>query len=120
MGITITDVKIVGTCSKCRKPTDEIQTDKEGRAYTDKEISCIDCAIRVGDYTKKKKEEVEKIAAFMHYQWACWTDYMLNNFNTENVLRWKRQIKDPYENLSEKEKNSDREWAVKLLKWLRG
>lgn len=44
-GITILDVKIVGICSKHRKPTDEIQTDKKGRAYEDKEISCVVCAV---------------------------------------------------------------------------
>lgn len=45
MGITIIDVKIVGICSKHRKPTDEIQTDKNGREYGDNEISCIACAL---------------------------------------------------------------------------
>lgn len=44
-GITIIDVKIVGICTKHRKQTDEIQTDKNGRAYKDKEISCVACAI---------------------------------------------------------------------------
>jgi len=44
-GIKIIDVKIVGICSKCRKPTDEIQTDKNGREYEDKEISCVSCAL---------------------------------------------------------------------------
>ena len=49
-GITITDVKIVGICSKHRIPTDEIQTDKTGRIYEDKEISCVACALRVEKY----------------------------------------------------------------------
>ena len=44
-GITIMDVKVVGMCSKCRKPGDEVQRDKTGRAYEDKEISCIGCAV---------------------------------------------------------------------------
>lgn len=45
MGITIIDVKIVSICSKHRKPTDEIQTDKNGRQYRDDEISCVACAL---------------------------------------------------------------------------
>jgi hypothetical protein len=44
MGITITDVKIVGLCSKHRSKEDEILRDKYGRVYEDSEISCIGCA----------------------------------------------------------------------------
>ena len=53
-GITITDVKIVGICSKCRKEGDEIQRDKNGREYKDYEISCVSCA--VGKPAKEVKE----------------------------------------------------------------
>ena len=49
-GITITDVKIVGLCSKCRKPEDEILKDIHGRVYEDKEISCVGCALGVEKY----------------------------------------------------------------------
>lgn len=45
MGITITDVKIVGICSKCRKSEDEILKDIHERIYTDDEIACIGCAL---------------------------------------------------------------------------
>ena len=46
-GLTITDVKIVGLCSKCRKehPESEVMKDKCGRIYEDKEISCVGCAL---------------------------------------------------------------------------
>lgn len=57
----------------------------------------------------------EKLAAHEHEQWAHWTKYMLDNLTPSNIERWKRQIETPYENLSEKEKNSDREWADKTL-----
>ncbi|KKM97766.1 hypothetical protein LCGC14_1164760 [marine sediment metagenome] len=40
-GITITDVKVVGICSKCRKEGDEIPTYKDGRIIEDKDISCL-------------------------------------------------------------------------------
>jgi hypothetical protein len=53
----------------------------------------------------------EKAAALEHEQWAHWTEYMLNNLTPENIERWKRQIKIPYAELSEKEKDSDRKWA---------
>ena len=44
-GLTITDVKIVGMCSKHRKEGDEVMKDKHGRIYRDDELSCIGCAI---------------------------------------------------------------------------
>ena len=59
------------------------------------------------------KELIEQMAELEHIQWAHWTAYMLDNLTPENVERWKRQIKTPYSELSEKEKESDREWARK-------
>ena len=41
----ITDIKIVGICSKCRKEGDEIKKDKDGRPYKDDELSCVSCLI---------------------------------------------------------------------------
>lgn len=57
----------------------------------------------------------EKLADLEHQQWAHWTRYMLNNLTPENIERWQRQINTPYKNLSEKEKQSDRQWADKVL-----
>lgn len=61
------------------------------------------------------KELLEKLADLEHQQWAHWTQYMLNNLTEENIARWRRQIETPYNNLSEKEKESDRKWAKKVL-----
>jgi hypothetical protein len=58
----------------------------------------------------------EKLAELEHIQWAHWTEYMLNNLTPLNIARWKKQIKTPYTQLSEKEKNSDREWADRVIK----
>jgi hypothetical protein len=57
----------------------------------------------------------ERLAALEHEQWAHWTTWMLDNISEENVERWKKQVATPYEDLSEKEKTSDREWADKVL-----
>lgn len=62
---------------------------------------------------------IEPLAALEHEQWAHWTAYMLSNLTPENINRWLRQIKTPYEQLSPREKNSDREWAEKVLIVLR-
>jgi hypothetical protein len=57
----------------------------------------------------------ERLAALEHEQWAHWTRYMLDNLTPENVERWRSQIETPYERLSESEKQSDREWADRVL-----
>jgi len=86
-------------------------------------------------------EKREALAALEHDQWAHWTRYMLEVLQplvcfgrgvireaaahgfvdseaikaVEAIKRWHRQIETPYADLSEKEKNSDREWADKVL-----
>lgn len=67
----------------------------------------------------------EQLAALEHVQWAGWMKYLFEksienadgsiNIPTELVERWKRQMKTPYSNLSENEKESDRELADKVL-----
>ena len=58
----------------------------------------------------------ERLAALEHEQWAHWTRYLLDHLTPENIERWRRQIDTPYERLSEPEKESDREWADRVLK----
>jgi len=60
----------------------------------------------------------EIIAALEHEQWAHWTRYMLDNLTPENIAQWRRQVETPYADLSEKEKDSDREWADKVLEMI--
>jgi hypothetical protein len=66
------------------------------------------------------KAKLEQLAELEHEQWAHWTRYMLDNLTEENIARWRRQIDTPYEELSEKEKESDRKWARKVLGVLGG
>ena len=58
---------------------------------------------------------IERLAAHEHEQWAHWTRYMLDNLTEENIARWREQIDTSYDDLSETEKESDREWARKAL-----
>ena len=57
----------------------------------------------------------DRIAALEHEQWAHWTKYMLDNLTPENIAQWNQQIDTPYSELTEKEKDSDRVWADKVL-----
>lgn len=58
---------------------------------------------------------LEAMATVEHKQWAHWTTYMLNNLTDENIERWRQQIHTPYANLTEAEKESDREWARRAI-----
>jgi predicted RNase H-like nuclease len=61
------------------------------------------------------KDNLEKLAELEHTQWQSWMKYMLRNLTPENIEKWKRQIKTPYKELTELEKESDRKWAQKVL-----
>jgi len=65
---------------------------------------------------KIKEKLIEELADLEHEQWSHWTKYMLDNLTEENKKKWQKQIKTPYKDLTEKEKDSDREWAEKTLK----
>ena len=71
------------------------------------------------EYPKSKL--FEKLAAIEHIRWADWQKWchkiLRENCPSpelEKVLeRWDRQIKTPYKDLSEKEKDSDREQVMR-------
>jgi len=69
----------------------------------------------------------EKIAKTQHDIWAHWMKYLfsccdvyngIHVLNSNKVRRWKRQMETPYNELTEAEKESDREQADKILKIL--
>ena len=69
----------------------------------------------------------ERLAELCHDQWSGWMKYMLHEdrgallstpawvINTESFKRWSRQMNTPYAELSEKEKESDRNEADKFI-----
>ena len=68
----------------------------------------------------------EQLAGLEHEQWVGWMNYLFEKsieredgsvtIPAELVERWKRQINTPYANLSDSEKESDREIADKVLR----
>ncbi len=63
----------------------------------------------------KSNDLLEKLARLEHLQWIEWTKYMLSNLTTDNINRWKKQLETDYNDLSSKEKWSDKRWAKKVL-----
>jgi len=70
-----------------------------------------------GESVNKTSENIllEKLADLEHYQFCRWTAYFLDNLTEKNKKRWKLQSLTPYKDLTEKEKESDRVWARKVL-----
>ena len=80
---------------------------------------------------------VEEMAALAHDIWARWMQYMFDQGHFDSVNhpgmkmnalvcpvevweRWTRQMNTPYHELSEKEKESDREIALQYLDIIKG
>ena len=69
-----------------------------------------------------KSELFEKLADIEHERWADWQKYMHSLcikqgegliIPADSVEQWERQIKTPYSELSEKEKDSDRKQVMR-------
>ncbi|GFM19738.1 MULTISPECIES: hypothetical protein [Mycobacteriales] len=70
-------------------------------------------------------ELMEKLAAIEHERWAHWQQYMHDQCQRAKdgsliipahlAKRWQTQIETPYENLSDSEKDSDREQVRRYL-----
>lgn len=73
-------------------------------------------------------EAKEKLSSIEHERWAHWQSYMHSKCKRESdgsltipaelVTMWERQISTPYSELSEKEKQSDREQVEKYLPFI--
>ena len=61
------------------------------------------------------KKLLDLLANLEHEQWIYWMAYFCKNDTSKNWDKWNKQMKAPYLKLSEKEKESDKEWANKVL-----
>lgn len=69
--------------------------------------------------TRATPELLERLAALAHEQWSGWARWMIDKWSPECVARWERQIVTPYDQLSEREKESDRNEARRVLEVIR-
>ncbi len=63
-----------------------------------------------------KKELIEELSNLEHKQWMLWAKDILKSedISEEREDRWEEDSFDSYKNLSEKQKDMDREWAEKV------
>jgi hypothetical protein len=77
--------------------------------------ACAAVGCSTQEAMKNHDQRLEALAALEHEQWAHWTRHMLAHLTPQNVAQWQRQCETPYHELSEHEKESDREWARRAL-----
>ena len=60
---------------------------------------------------------VEKLAKIEHDQWMTWAKSLMKNedLSQKRLDRWNKESMMPYADLSEEQKEFDREWARKVV-----
>jgi len=81
-------------------------------------------------YKNNKEIIIEELAEAVHNSWSGWMEYLFDKskqnkdgsvtISKSSVDGWKRQMKTPYKELSEKEKESDRIEAIKYYDIIEG
>ncbi len=66
---------------------------------------------------KIKKKVLEELSDLEHTQWMSWAKDIVKTekINSERKARWEKLFIS-YDELSEEDKDKDREWAMKVLK----
>jgi hypothetical protein len=64
-----------------------------------------------------RAELLEKLSDLEHRQWMEWSQAVAKEVSPERATRWKA-YQVPYDQLDEKTKQMDREWAEKVLEIL--
>jgi len=67
----------------------------------------------------KIDEIIEELADIEHQRWGDWYKWQRDNSNAPNISRWDRQSETNYKDLSEQEKERDREQVRRYLPLLR-
>jgi len=76
--------------------------------------------IKIVDDVSDEKLLIEDLAKFAHDQWVISADHILNNYTPKNIIKWKSMVKLPYRELTERERDSDREVARKIIDLVKG
>ncbi len=74
--------------------------------------------IILSEKMENKKKLIEELAELEHKQWMLWAKDILKSedITKERSDRWKVDSFKSYKDLSEEQKDMDREWAKKVYK----
>jgi len=66
----------------------------------------------------KRKKLIEELSKLEHDQWMGWAKNILKteDITKERQVRWEEDSFKPYKDLTEEQKDMDREWADKVMK----
>lgn len=107
---------------KIRNAVDEHKARKAWSGVCDKkEWVRLDVVLKILEDEKQFSSEqglLEDLASLEHEQWSHWISVMKKR-KFKDLGQWFRQAQTPYAKLSEKEKESDCEWARKVLSILK-
>lgn len=67
---------------------------------------------------KNDIEDIELLSDIQHEIWSHWMKWFFENDTDENRERWKKQMNTKYDDLSEKEKESDRKVVKEFMGFL--
>jgi hypothetical protein len=63
---------------------------------------------------EEEKSMLEKLAEIEHEQWMTWATALQDEVSPERKYKWKK-VMIPYKDLTEEDKEKDREWARKIM-----
>jgi hypothetical protein len=75
----------------------------------------VDIFQKHGQMFENEARVMNTIARLEFQQWKGWMLYASQNLTDDNISRWTRQIETDYADLSEEEKDKDREYARLIL-----
>ena len=66
----------------------------------------------------KRKKLIEELSKLEHDQWMGWAKNILKteDITKKRQVRWEEDSFKPYKDLTEEQKDMDREWADKVMK----
>ncbi len=69
-----------------------------------------------------EKKVIEELAELEHKQWMKWAKDILKteDITEERAKRWEKEGFKPYKDLTEEQKDMDREWAKKAYDIVKG
>ena len=59
---------------------------------------------------------IEDLSSVIHEYWVQAIKHLLSNMSTENIIRWEKRSKTPYNKLTKEEQQECHVWTFKLLK----
>ena len=68
---------------------------------------------------RTEKDIIEELAWLEHMQWMIWSKAVADEVSAERRERWNK-LRVPYGELSEVDKNKDRDWARRALRTVCG